>query len=577
MLQTRAVFLSKDANSIDDPLAYRILKITSGWYRKWASCRNRELTDWVRTWDCPELNSGVPRKGAQDAWLNTALQLELAQLSDQLVAGGSIDVYKCFDKINRDLVYKIASDAGMPLRILDAYFRYIDALQNRYQVGDSVGSAHLDRCSIPQGCPFSMTMIALIMLPWIKLMRSLDVEARVLADDLMFTAVGKGHRARIVQAMHASRQFFSDIGAQVANKKCVTFAGDSATRTLLLNHSWDNQGLRIPCTASFRDLGTHLNLLSNHNGATLTHRMTKAANFARRLKWIPISPEMKERIVLANVIPAALYGVEAANVSSKAMAGLRSAIAGTIGPSSHKKNVNLVFDCVSSSKDLDPLCHVLYMRIAGLRRMMAKHKGLQARIRLIIRRYKTTPLARKRTPYSIWECHDEDAIPCLVDGGPDSDTETAFGPVGLLIQDLQECGYDISDGLIISRKNEPDIDLWHMPWQHLEVAILGIMARHRSQVTVQQRTFCGPIAELDQPILKTVINGLGNKEKRVFRHIATGAFSAQDQLADIQLGLEACPHCGTVDKGTEHILWKCAAIHGHCKHKDLIIKRCRAH
>ena len=45
MLQTRAVFLSKDANSTDNPLAYRILKITSGWYRKWASCRNRELVD----------------------------------------------------------------------------------------------------------------------------------------------------------------------------------------------------------------------------------------------------------------------------------------------------------------------------------------------------------------------------------------------------------------------------------------------------------------------------------------------------------------------------------------------------
>ena len=139
-------------------------------------------------------------------------------------------------------------------------------------------------------------MIALLMLPWIKQMRSLDVEARVLADDLMFTAIGKGHRARIVQAMHASRQFFIDIGARVANNKCFTFAGDDATRTLLRNHSWDKKGLRIPCTASFRDLGTHLNLMSNHNGATLTQRMSKAANFARRLKWLPISPEMKESI-----------------------------------------------------------------------------------------------------------------------------------------------------------------------------------------------------------------------------------------------------------------------------------------
>ena len=75
MLHTRAVFLSKDADMIEDPLAYRVLKITSGWYRKWASCRSRQLRPWILSWDCPELNSGVPKKGAQDAWYCTALKL----------------------------------------------------------------------------------------------------------------------------------------------------------------------------------------------------------------------------------------------------------------------------------------------------------------------------------------------------------------------------------------------------------------------------------------------------------------------------------------------------------------------
>ena len=172
------------------------------------------------------MNSGVPRKGAQDAWLNTALQLELAQLSGQLAAGASVDVLKCFDQINRELVYLLASEAGMPLRILDPYFRYIDSLKIRYQVGDTVGMEHQDACSIPQGCPFSMTMVAILMLPWIHLMRSLEVEPRVLADDLMLTAVREEHRMRTVRAMQASRQFFVDIGAKVAANKCFTFAGE---------------------------------------------------------------------------------------------------------------------------------------------------------------------------------------------------------------------------------------------------------------------------------------------------------------------------------------------------------------
>ena len=118
MLVTRAVFLSKNPEDVHNPLAYRILKITSGWYRKWATCRNRNLTDWILTWDSPEINSGVPSKGAQDAWLQQALVCELQQLSGENVAGGSIDIYKCFDQLNRKLIKRVAEKAGMPKRIL---------------------------------------------------------------------------------------------------------------------------------------------------------------------------------------------------------------------------------------------------------------------------------------------------------------------------------------------------------------------------------------------------------------------------------------------------------------------------
>ena len=70
-------------------------------------------------------------------------------------------------------------------------------------------------------------------------------------------------------------------------------------------------------------------------------------------------------------------------------------------------------------------------------------------------------------------------------------------------------------------------------------------------------------------MLKTVVNSLGSKEKRVYRHISTGAFWAQDQLADIQLGQDNCPHCGQVVNGSDHVLWRCEAVHKHRKHNCL--------
>jgi hypothetical protein len=118
MRQTRAVFLSKDPDDTANPLAYRALKITSSIYRKWATYRNRTLEDWVMSWQDKAMNSGIPGKGGTDAWYHTALHVELQRLSGQEVSGGSVDIYKCFDQINRDLLKEIAITAGMPERVV---------------------------------------------------------------------------------------------------------------------------------------------------------------------------------------------------------------------------------------------------------------------------------------------------------------------------------------------------------------------------------------------------------------------------------------------------------------------------
>ena len=119
----RAVFLPKDPDDIQNPLAYRILKITSGIYRRWGTTRNRQLEEWISKWDLPAINAGVPGKGAQDAWYITALMNEYNKLLKQDTAGASIDVYKCFDQINRPLVYKLAEMAGMPKRKFRGLFQ----------------------------------------------------------------------------------------------------------------------------------------------------------------------------------------------------------------------------------------------------------------------------------------------------------------------------------------------------------------------------------------------------------------------------------------------------------------------
>ena len=148
--ETRAVFLSKNAEDTQNPLEYRILKITTAWYRRWATARVKSLEKWIEEWDHPALNAGVPGKGALDAWYNTAVFSELHMSNDQDVAGGSIDIYKCFDQLNRALLKQLASKAGMPKRVLEPYFRFIDNIDTRFQVGKQLGQAHKTDVASPK-------------------------------------------------------------------------------------------------------------------------------------------------------------------------------------------------------------------------------------------------------------------------------------------------------------------------------------------------------------------------------------------------------------------------------------------
>ena len=58
-----------------------------------------------------------------------------------------------------------------------------------------------------------------------------------------------------------------------------------------------------------------------------------------------------------------MSGIATAHVAVQALGSLRTAIADVIGPSSGKRNVSLVFDCSTCSKDLDPSVHILIVEL----------------------------------------------------------------------------------------------------------------------------------------------------------------------------------------------------------------------
>ena len=150
-----------------DPLAYRVLMILPVIYRKWASARLADLVEWIAEWQTEHMFAGIPAFGAEDAWLGTALHIEECMLQGKAFSGAATDIMKCFDQVSRRLVKKILQAAGLPPHILDAYMRFQESLNVFNAISGGLGKPYCRPYGIPQGCPLSMTIIALLLRPWL--------------------------------------------------------------------------------------------------------------------------------------------------------------------------------------------------------------------------------------------------------------------------------------------------------------------------------------------------------------------------------------------------------------------------
>ena len=117
--------------------------------------------------------AGVPGRGAVDAWHDVLTRLEALKLDGEEYCGGVADIAKFFDQIRRPLVYKLAVAAGMPPKVLRAYKNYLENLTLYNALAGVMGKPYRKKCGIPQGCPLSMVMVALIMRPWIAIIRTI--------------------------------------------------------------------------------------------------------------------------------------------------------------------------------------------------------------------------------------------------------------------------------------------------------------------------------------------------------------------------------------------------------------------
>ena len=177
------------------------------------------------------------------------------------------------------------------------------------------------------GCPLSMVMVALIMRPWIILMRNVPgIACYILADDVLVWAEGELMVGHLAKALDTTHEYLHDMGAKVAPSKSYNFASDSKAAKWLKETIWDHLHAKIEVVSDFRYLGAHLTTRLSPTSSTMEARWEKALNQLKRLRYVPATAEAKVGIIIAKTYVAAFYGIEAARVQPARIAKMTAAV-----------------------------------------------------------------------------------------------------------------------------------------------------------------------------------------------------------------------------------------------------------
>ena len=118
-----------------------------------------------------------------------------------------------------------------------------------------------------------MAMVALIMRPWILLMRTFGgIKCFILADDVLILGTGMKMISNFSAALNATHKYLHLMGSTVAPTKSYNFASNQKARKWLQETAWEHIGTGIEVVADFRYLGAHLTTRQATNSGTLHGR-----------------------------------------------------------------------------------------------------------------------------------------------------------------------------------------------------------------------------------------------------------------------------------------------------------------
>ena len=137
-----------------------------------------------------------------------------------------------------------------------------------------------------------MTNVALIMKPWIVMLRKITgISVYILADDVLIIGTGMKMVSKFAKVIKVAHLYLHKMGAKVAPDQSYNFASSNKIRRWLKTTLWEHIESIIEVITDFRYLGAHLTTRQSTSSSTLDKRWEKTKHQLRRLRHCPGSSE----------------------------------------------------------------------------------------------------------------------------------------------------------------------------------------------------------------------------------------------------------------------------------------------
>ena len=555
-----AHLLPKDTSDATNPLAYRILLITPSIYRLWARYRLSQLDEWASLWlpDCSF--AGTIGMAAEDAWYGTALQLEKAMVDKRKLVGGSLDLFKCFDQVPRPLLYCLLLHAGFPRGVLLGYLNFHEKAAIRHILGDSLGEHHFHRCGIPQGCPFSMLFITMMLAPWARQMAQYQVQPRCLADDMLITAVGPKALTMFTRAFHETMAHMKSMGSELSAHKSLLFSTDSEARDWMRHYVWPLPQQAIKVVSNMRDLGASINTANKVSTTQSQVRLKAGMQALTRINTLPHSHHVKELLVNSVANNRALYGCEVYDVDESMLSQFTSKLATTLVSSVQHKRGTMILAVSRFGVMLNPYVQVLYRRINKTRTMLNKWPNHIPTFQHILNHYTSI------NHVGIYQSNE--ALDLLTPAPPPSranrinwkSPQVAHGPVSLLLQDLHYLAATLDPSTFtIKSAITYDWNPLHVSHQVVKSNIAQLAQHSMTHYGHSTRSALQATTNIDYDLCARSLRSLSPALAPIARASCTLALTEAHQLHKFDSNNQnMCQFCGEQEPDPAHVSWKCA-------------------